>query len=229
MEVKITKYDKVINKFKNNILDLLGENLKGILLIGSYLSKRYIDNWSDIDLIIIVNEINSEVIEKIKAESNKYNTKIGITLYSLNDIKKRKIDSKTTYYFYLYNKKNLNYIYSKELKLPIINKQDMIDKTYNLLYNNLHVCKRNLLYKNKSKDLAKSQFKNIYSIIKTYLIINDIYPLNYEETFEKFNKHYGFEKFDYVKFIKNYRNNKVDYDYIDNYSINLINFIEKID
>lgn len=226
MEIN-NRYDKVINDFKDNLKKLLGDELKSIFLIGSYLSKKYIDNWSDIDLIIVVNQINDKVINCIKLESTKYDIKIGITLYSLSDLKSGKIDSKTAYYFYLYNMKSIDLIYNTNVKIPTIKKEDMIDKTSNLLYNNMHVCKRSLLYKNKNRELGKTQFKNIYSIIKTFLIINGIYPLNYEETFELFSKNYNFEKFDYMKFIDDYRNDTVDYAYIDMYSMKLIKFVEE--
>ena len=226
--MEIDKYEKILNDFVKKATLEFNDSLKLILLIGSYLSGKYINNWSDIDLIIVLDELNEEKINVISMLSNCYDIKIGITLYSQKEIDSMLVDSKTIYYFYLYNTLGYKITYSNKFTLPYVSKEVLLEKTRNMLLNNMHVCKRNLIYSELSKNFIKYQFKIIYSIMKTYLIINDIYPLNYEETFNNFSNKFNFERFNYIKFIDDFKNDRTDIKELKYYSLKLIKFIEKV-
>lgn len=228
--MEINKYEKVLEDFIEKTKIRLNDRVKLILLIGSFLSKKYINNWSDIDLIIVVDKLDKEIFDDISEISNNYGVKIGITLYSEKEINNSLIDIKTTYYFYLYNLKNINIPYiNVNFKIPKISKELLLDRIKIGIFNDLHVCKRNLLYKDLNKNIARTQFKLIYNILKKCLILKDIYPLNYEETFIKATEEFNFYKFDYLKFIDDYAKDTIDYTKLKIISINLINFIEKME
>lgn len=108
--MEINKYEKVLEDFIEKTKIRLNDRVKLILLIGSFLSKKYINNWSDIDLIIVVDKLDKEIFDDISEISNNYGVKIGITLYSEKEINNSLIDIKTTYYFYLYNLKTLIFL-----------------------------------------------------------------------------------------------------------------------
>lgn len=228
--MEINKYEKVLEDFIEKTKLRLNDRLKLILLIGSFLSKKYINNWSDIDLIIVVDRLDEKILDYISEISNDYDVKIGITLYSEKEINNSLIDIKTSYYFYLYSLKKFKIPYiDVNFKLPKISKELLLDRISIGIFTDLHVCKRNLLYKNLNRNIARTQFKLIYNILKKCLILKDIYPLNYEETFIKATEEFNFYRFDYLKFIDDYVKDTIDYTKLKKISINLINLIEKVE
>ena len=91
--------------------------------------------------------------------------------------------------------------------------------------NDLHNCKRLLLYKTLNASQIKILFKKIYVIMKSILIINDYRPKNYKETFELFSQVFDFEYFDYLKFIDDFNNGNVDVKKIKKYALELIIYV----
>ena len=72
----MNKYSIYINKYVNEMKKSLKNNLKLLLIIGSSSSNEVIENWSDIDAIVVLDEYNSKIIEIIKKISNSYPVKI---------------------------------------------------------------------------------------------------------------------------------------------------------
>lgn len=72
----MNKYSIYINKYVNEMKKSLKNNLKLLLIIGSSSSNEVIENWSDIDAIVVLDEYNFKIIEIIKKISNSYPVKI---------------------------------------------------------------------------------------------------------------------------------------------------------
>lgn len=232
MEIKeksSKEYKLLATKITEQLINKLANRLKAAIVIGSSSSDYIITNWSDIDFIIVVDEINSKVIETIKSVVNNNDIKIGCTVYSNNDVTKMLLDSKSHYYFFLLQNGIINYSYkSDDFKINKIKKNDLHVVIYNILLNNMHICKRNLLYDEWDISICKSQFKIIYASMKCMLTLNNVYTLNYKDTFDNYNSLFKFEKLDYLKIIKEIKNNHVDTAYLKKYSLDFINNVTEI-
>lgn len=219
-------YSEVINDYIDKIKNSLKEQLEMIFIIGSSASDIVISNWSDIDCVIVLKELNKNSLKVITKLSNDYKIKIGNTLYSKKEFEDGLVDGKTLYYLLLNQKDLVNIQYKSEnLTLPFVNLEILKNVTKIILLNDIHDCKRHLIYKELNDNQIKRLFKKIYVIMKSILIINNEFPKNYNETFNLFSKKYNFEYFDYMEFIKAFQKNNVDISYLKNYALNLINFI----
>ena len=219
-------YSEVINDYIDKLKNSLKEQLEMIFIIGSSASDIVISNWSDIDCVIVLKELNKNSLKVITKLSNDYKIKIGNTLYSKKEFEDGLVDGKTLYYLLLNQKDLVNIQYKSEnLTLPFVNLEILKNVTKIILLNDIHDCKRHLIYKELNDNQIKRLFKKIYVIMKSILIINNEFPKNYNETFNLFSKKYNFEYFDYMEFIKAFQKNNVDISYLKNYALNLINFI----
>ena len=219
-------FSEVINDYISKLKSNLKDQLEMIFIIGSSASDKVIDNWSDIDCILVLKELNKRNLKVITELSNGYKIKIGNTLYSKKEFEDGLVDGKTYYYLFLNQKSIVGIQYEAEnLTHPFVNSEILKNITKTILLNDIHDCKRHLIYKELNNDQIKKLFKKIYVIMKSILIINDEFPKNYDETFDLFYKKYNYEYFNYLKFINDYQKNNVDISYLKNYALNLINFI----
>ena len=92
------KYKESIFKYIAELKDDLGDVLKLVLLIGSSSSGHVVECWSDIDIILVLENYKIEYINIIKKIVQKYDIKIGNTIYSKNEFENKRIDPKTYYY-----------------------------------------------------------------------------------------------------------------------------------
>lgn len=206
------KYSKIIYNYVTKMKENLANELEMLLVIGSSCSNKVIENWSDIDIILVISDYNFEIIEKIKEISNSFEVKIGTTIYTKKEFINKHIDPKTYYHLYLLNKNEIELQYKKEdLNIPIITFDEIKTTHTPYLYWRIHMFKRLFLYDSLDKEKVKSMYKITYLIMKALLILNNYLPKNYEEVFKLYSENYDFEYFDYEKFILNYMNNDLDY------------------
>lgn len=204
-------YKDTISSYIKEIQQTLGKKIKLILLIGSSSSGKVIENWSDIDVIIILEQYKMEYVEKIKSIVKKYNIKIGNTIYSKVEFENKKIDPKTFYYLLLVQKKIIPLQYcSLDLNIPRISELECKNAYHSWLMEHFHSYKRMWLYTQISNEKIREIFKNTYLIMKSILIINDYYPQNYEQVFEMYSNEFNIEKFKFEEFIKGYQNKTYD-------------------
>ena len=219
-------YTDIINDYIERLKRALYNNLELIYIIGSSATKDVIVGWSDIDCIIVISNYNFNDIETIKKISNSYDIKIGNTIYSKNEFEKGLLDQKTIYYLLLNHEKILNIDYSNsDLKIPSVNYNNCKNVTKSVLFNDLHNCKRLLTYMKLDSGQVKSLFKKIYVIMKSILILHNYRPKNYKETFNMFSTNFNYEYFDYLKFIEDFKMNKVDEKKLKNYAFKLIVYV----
>ena len=219
-------YTDIINDYIERLKRALYNNLELIYIIGSSATKDVIVGWSDIDCIIVISNYNFNDIETIKKISNSYDIKIGNTIYSKNEFEKGLLDQKTIYYLLLNHEKILNIDYTNsDLKIPSVNYNNCKNVTKSVLFNDLHNCKRLLTYMKLDSGQVKSLFKKIYVIMKSILILHNYRPKNYKETFNMFSTNFNYEYFDYLKFIEDFKMNKVDEKKLKNYAFKLIVYV----
>ena len=219
-------YTEIIDLYIKKLEQELKENLKLIYIIGSSATEDVIVNWSDIDCIIVLNDYAKRDIEIIKEISNSFSVKVGNTIYSRKEFEKGIIDPKTYYYLLLQKNNVLNFQYkSDDLLIPNVNLDECKRITKIILTMDLHNCKRLLTYKEINNNQIKTLFKKIYVIMKSLLIINNYTPKNYKETFGLFCEIFKFEYFDYLVFINDFKNDKVDPNKLKDYALNLIVYI----
>ena len=225
----MNRYQKYIDQYIKEMRATLEEKLQFLLIIGSSCSSEVIDNWSDIDVIIVLDEYDFKTIEVIKNISYSYPVKIGTTIYTRREFENKSIDPKTIYHLYLYNKGEIDLQYKNDdIVIPKINYRDVYNSHMPYLFWRLHIYKRNFLYDHLTKEQIKGIFKTTYLIMKAILIIDGETPKNYREVFEGYAKKYSFPYYDFEQFICNYLDNNDQYTNIVEYGKEfLLNVIEK--
>ena len=85
------EYSNIIGKYVNEMKSNFKQELKMILIIGSSCSEKVIKNWSDIDVILVFDEIDIDTMEKVREIASSYKIKIGITVYNKVEFLSKKI------------------------------------------------------------------------------------------------------------------------------------------
>ncbi len=214
-------YSNVINSYVKSIKNELKDELVMLLIIGSSSSNKVIENWSDIDVVLVLENYNFDIIEKIKAITKNFKVKIGTTIFTKKEFINKRIDPKTYYHLYLLQKNEIVLQYIKSnFTIPKIDFNEITQSHIPHLNDKIHFYKRLILYDSLDKSQIKTLFKTTYIIMKTVLILDGYTPKNYEETFNLYFQIYNFEFFEYEIFIKNYIENN------DNF-INVIEYAKK--
>lgn len=162
-------YIKELEKFYKKLILQHRDNLLLFFVSGSFAREDIIRRWSDIDVIIVFRECNSDIrtsIELIRRESS---IKIGYTTYSKWEFENSYIDSKTKLALtkIINNEIYVNFI-SNEVRLPKINEQDLIESNKNLFFEYYHELKRLSCYELSNAEYQK-QIKVLYLIMKCLL------------------------------------------------------------
>ena len=213
------EYSNTIEKYVEEMKKIFKEELELLLIIGSSCSNKVITNWSDIDVILVLKKYDFDIINQIKELTNKFDVKIGTTIYSKKEFEERKIDPKTIYHLYLLSKDEITLQYKKDsLELPIVTFDDILETHIPYLNWRMHTYKRLFLYDELTKEQIKSIYKITYLIMKANLILNGYRPKNYDEVFKWYSEKFNFEYYDYEKFINDYTNDNEEYKNIIEYA-----------
>ena len=201
------KYRELIFNYIVELKNSLKENLKLVLLIGSSSSGNIVSGWSDIDIIVVLKEYKMEYVDIIKKLVERYDIKIGNTIYSLNEFENKRIDPKTYYYLLLVQENYIKIQYkSNDIMIPQISIDECKQEYQAWLMEHIHSYKRIWLYKEITDKNIREIFKNTYLIMKAILIINNYRPQNYKEVFSLYSKKFKYKKLNFEKFIKDYQN-----------------------
>lgn len=225
----MNKYNIYIDKYVDEMKSNLKDKLQLLLIIGSSCSNEVIENWSDIDVILVLDKYDFKTIEIIKKISNSFPVKIGTTIYDKREFEEKNIDPKTIYHLYLYENNIINLQYkTNNISIPKIEFKDIYNTHLPYLYWRLHIYKRNFLYETLTKEQIKGIFKTTYLIMKAILIIDGETPKNYRDVFKTFSEKYDFQYYDFEKFIYNYLNDNEQYKNIVEYGKEfLLNIIKR--
>lgn len=200
------KYKESIFNYIIELKNNLGDVLKLVLLIGSSSSGYVVEGWSDIDIILVLENYKIEYINIIKKIVQKYDIKIGNTIYSKMEFENKRIDPKTYYYLLLAQENYIKIQYSSSsLNIPKVTIEECQDQYMTWLMEHFHSYKRMWLYQEISEEKIREIFKNTYLIMKAVLIINNYRPQNYEQVFNLYSEKFNYKKFNYKKFIEEYQ------------------------
>ena len=200
------KYKESIFNYITELKNNLGDVLKLVLLIGSSSSGYVVDGWSDIDIILVLENYKIEYVNIIKKIVQRYDIKIGNTIYSKTEFENKRIDPKTYYYLLLVQENYIKIQYnSSRLNIPKVTMKECQDQYMTWLMEYFHSYKRMWLYQEISEEKIREIFKNTYLIMKAILIINNYRPQNYEQVFNLYSEKFNYKNLNYKKFIEEYQ------------------------
>ena len=205
------KYKQLLENLYKEILNKLDVRL--FVLHGSCSTGTVIENYSDIDLILVI-EPNDATTRKVIADIiSKCNNgiKVGTTIYTKKEIESLQVDFKTQYCLYLINKKENLPLFISDINIPIVNKYSIIQMNKDMIYGKIHELRR-LLYNENIKEFD-SLFKKLAHLMKDFLFVEEIEPKGYFHVYKTFSKLYKFDEFDVNKYFEddNYKKEIVKY------------------
>lgn len=186
------KYNIIINDLIKKAKLFFKDKLINITLGGSGGKDDIIDNWSDLDMYIVLKLYDYKTIIIFNKELLKYEVHIGITYYTKNDILQKNIDFKT--YVMIYEKYNYNVnptLYGNEIYKKMIPSFDMIKSNDKLsLVNNLNQLKRDIINQIDLTDSKKlyNYIKKLTIVVKCILTQQNYFEYGYKNVFDKFKK-----------------------------------------
>ena len=227
----LTKEIKQFNmplKYKN-ILEIVFKeilnrtHLKLFILHGSCSDGTAIENFSDIDLIIVI-EPNDKDTRKIINEiiSKNFNIKIGTTIYNQKELENLFVDFKTLFALYKINiNENFPIFISEDMNIPIVNINILSQNYKNIIPEKIHELRR-ILYNNETL-FYDEILKKLAHIMKNFLFLEEIESKGYFETYKLFSEIYQIKQFDVYKYFQeeNYKKEIVNYAnyFLDNLNI----------
>ena len=157
-------YQEVFDEFLRRISSLFSDIIL-LTLTGSGGQERVINNWSDLDVLIVLKRLEEKKIKIIYKSVEALPIKIGLTIYSKEEFEEGLVDSKTVWNIQIIKDKKITpLIFKKDLKLPNFSKECNINIHRLVIPKKIHTIKRNLA-KNSNYNI-KSIAKDIDSIMK---------------------------------------------------------------
>lgn len=197
------EYEKTLKQFYDNVRMELQEDIKLFLVTGSCARGCVNAGWSDIDVIMVVDENDYNTRNKISKATTLSKIKIGTTVYNTSEFKQKKIDLKTAYAIYEMEHERLNpTICDEGLEIPVITDNELKEICNKIIPDSLHKLRR-LLYNtdNIEQKNANTIFKELSHLMRDYLLQENINATDYQDVFDKFAKKFEVEKFDTEGFI----------------------------
>ena len=204
-------YKDVLEKVYKEILK--NTNLKLFILHGSCSNGTVIENFSDIDLIIVIEPNDKSTRKKInEIITQSLEIKIGTTIYNSKEFENLFVDLKTIYALYTINKLENFPIYISDISIPKIEINMLIKKCKILVPEKIHELRR-ILYNNDSFIKYDEIFKKLSHIMKNFLILEEIESKGYFESYKLFSEVYQIKEFNVNKYFadKSYKKEIIDY------------------
>ena len=191
------EYNNIPKDYQDTVYNIYDEfkNLDNcvlfLLITGSVNRGCVFDKWSDIDLIIVLEDKNDqETRDKISDIVNKQKIKVGTTVYSKVEFESCAVDYKTMAAITDINKGVYRpLIISENLNIPNITDEELIVRTYESIPNMLHSMRR-YTYKGCKVDYIKL-FKDLSHFMRSLDWMESMYPKSYENVAEAFYNTYG--------------------------------------
>lgn len=210
----------LIQDYINSYKDILGDNLVNIIQTGSSNSKKFIEGWSDLDFVLVLNNIDFLTLQNINTLNleleKKYNIHLGTSPISLKEyINNYSLSSKIAL-IKLNFKINLskiiygdNTIY--DYKLENISK-DFCLREFNYYKDLLRVSYRD----GRDVKVVKSIIKSTEYLLLFACLYNEYLPVDMDEKIE-------FLRNKYSKFDNNFENFKIVTELKNEYVNNIFN------
>lgn len=167
---------------------VFGSDLIALLIGGSISRKQYIENWSDIDLLLLVKRYNFEKCVELDRFLRQLDIKTGCTIFSEYEVRNELIDAKSLYSIYSYSSGQINSLLYGKIPLDFAVSFELIkQKSKMVISESIHKLKR-LLYVDTTEKNQKEIFKLTVLIMKVFLMNKfNIIPQSYKNVMELFN------------------------------------------
>lgn len=239
-EEKIEFINRLPVDYKNTLYKVINyaqmcfdSNLCNVTLGGSGGKNKIIDGWSDIDLYVILKDYNIDEISKFMECVKRLDIHVGTTYYTLDELDRDMIDSKTK--IMLYEKQNFGVnptLYGLEV-FKNIPYDVIVENDWRNLPDKLHDFRRrfiDLIGQNDDK-VPKVYVKKMFVLLKCVLNCYGVFSYGYDTSIEKMKLLALREEFDLtpifdfdiMSLIKNMDNAKED---IIKFSTFLLHFID---
>ena len=212
------KKTSVITDVKTLDKQIFKTNLLSVTIGGSAGKNKVIPDWSDLDIYFVLKNYDFKKIEYFDKLISKFNIHIGMTYYSLSEVKSMFVDAKTKVMIYEKNNFKVNpTLYGKDYFIKV-DYTDVRNNDINVLPTVLHEIRRmHITALNNKNDINNKYLKKLVVLIKCYLSSKFIFTYGYKNVIDEFLKIVNNSKpisnrvyFDIEEIIKNYEVKKED-------------------
>ena len=188
------KYYDDIKRVVESIMTSHKKSIALLALVGSCYFGTVIDNWSDIDFLIIVKR--DETKQRLYELIREGDIHLGINCFSISDIYNNKLDIKNKWNLFFIQNGIISPIYVETFYSPYIDLEYMI-KIEDVNLKEILFFLNRFIYIHDAN--AKKVIKKIIIALKIYLNKIGIVTANYSEVFEYAKKQFNLH-IDVVKF-----------------------------
>lgn len=191
-------YRDVIEGYYKDARRILCENMIMFMLTSSCSLNACIEGWSDIDILVIVEQLDFTELKALHEEALKYDINIALAILSRKEVINKMFDDKTGVVFYQLTTGMItpNYIKSDLLEeIPQVDLEEIKHNDVLMLPWYLHKLRRLLFAPSDDK---RAIIKMLYIVIKMKLRMNNVIVISYTEAYGKFAKKYGMESVDII-------------------------------
>ena len=194
------EYEDVLRSYYFDAIELLGQKMLMFALTSSCGLGQCIPGWSDIDVLIVVDELDFNDLRALHSAQSKYQIKIALALLSRYEMDNCMFDDKTNVVFFQLKERMLfpNYIAPDAgLVFPNVAIEEIQADDECMLPMYLHKLRRALYGSPTDK---RSIIKMLYIVVKMRLRScgHEIIAKSYEEAFSSFAREFDEEYFDVV-------------------------------
>lgn len=177
-------YKNELKNVINNAILIFKDNLINVTLGGSGGKGNIIEDWSDLDVYIVLNKYNTTQVSQFMRLVNNSIIHTGTTFYTLAEIENDVIDMKTKVMLFERQSFDVNpTLYGidifKEVQYDEIKSNDKAN-----FPNVLHDVRRRYIELCNSKKLDKTYIKKLLVLVKCILRSYDTFTYGYDYTFK---------------------------------------------
>ena len=189
-KLTLQRYHEVEEKFYTDLINLVGNKLLFYCVTGSSGRMDVIPGWSDIDVILVFEELSEFIFDSLikSFRLNKFDIKIGTTFYSLKEWNTYKFQDPKTF-------NAIRYIHCGVYRPRMLNPKVLLHKlTIEMLEivnrvnlsNELSILKRAVLEKQSERVV----YKLILNILRISLLNQGIIAGGYHDIWKKAQIHF---------------------------------------
>lgn len=137
----------IAHQVLSEVIQEIGANLKLFAIIGSVGLQRAQENWSDLDILIIVAPQSAVPLRRvIKNTQHLFSIKVGLTILTPMEIAYLRVESKVIHVLSLLKSGRLGVQYiARDYTLPCVSLSEDIDSSLNYLPTALHTLRREVI------------------------------------------------------------------------------------
>ncbi|MDR2523988.1 MAG: hypothetical protein LBC95_00390 [Candidatus Nomurabacteria bacterium] len=193
-------YVSVVERYFTDAKKILGDKMLMYMLTSSCSLNACIDGWSDIDILIVTENLDFTELKALHSAQRQYDIKIALALLSRHELANAMFDDKTNLVFYQIAQglSAPNFIVDNPpLVLPRVELAQIQQDDIRMLPMYLHKLRRFLYTPTNDK---RAIIKMLYIVVKMRLRSSghEFIAMSYPEAFVKFADEFNEELFDIV-------------------------------